>query len=125
MANIILFVYDPDQQMQFLYGYAQDCRSIVRSDDRGLTWSVTDQAEYSNVSILSLNLNPFTRKISSFQITAQCGASTKVCRNSESYSLMSGAPGSLQLQSGSIPWTAKIDGLWTLVSGGVISFDWF
>jgi len=49
VANINLFVYDTIQQMQYLYGYAQDGVSIVRSDDRGLTWSVTDFAEYSNV----------------------------------------------------------------------------
>jgi len=49
VANINLFVYDTVQQIQSLYGYAQDGVSIVRSDDRGLTWSVTDFAEYSNV----------------------------------------------------------------------------
>jgi hypothetical protein len=51
VANIKLFVYDANQQTQSLYGYAQDGVSIVRSDDRGLTWSVTDVAEYSNVRI--------------------------------------------------------------------------
>ncbi len=51
VANINLFVYDTQQQIQSLYGYAQDGVSIVRSDDRGLTWSVTDLAEYSNVRI--------------------------------------------------------------------------
>ncbi len=51
IANIKLFVYDANQQIQSLYGYAQDGLSIMRSDDRGLTWSVTDLAEYSNVRI--------------------------------------------------------------------------
>ena len=51
IANIKLFVYDTVQQTQSLYGYAQDGLSIMRSDDRGLTWSVTDLVEYSNVRI--------------------------------------------------------------------------
>jgi hypothetical protein len=55
VANIILFVYDANQQMQSLYGFAQDGASIVRSDDRGLTWSVTDSGEYSNVRIEFFN----------------------------------------------------------------------
>lgn len=49
IANIILFAYDPEQQIQSLYGYAQDGVSIMRSDDRGLTWVVTNFIEYSNV----------------------------------------------------------------------------
>jgi hypothetical protein len=55
VANIKLFVYDTNQQTQSLYGYAQDGVSIVRSDDRGLTWSVTNLAEYSNVRINFFN----------------------------------------------------------------------
>ncbi len=43
--------YITSQQTQSLYGYAQDGVSIVRSDDRGLTWSVTDLTEYTNVRI--------------------------------------------------------------------------
>lgn len=125
MANIVLFVYDPDQQIQSLYGYAQDGHSIVRSDDRGFTWSATDLIEYSNVRSTSFHSDNFTTKISFFQITAQCSASMKVCRSSESYSLMAGAPGYFALQSGSIPWTAAIDGLWTQSFGGFISFNWF
>lgn len=50
VANIKLFVYDPAEQLQFLYGYSQNGMSIMRSDDRGLTWSVTTSTEYSNVS---------------------------------------------------------------------------
>lgn len=49
VANIKWFVYDPLQQTQALYGYAQDGVSIVRSDDRGLTWFVTNMDEYTNV----------------------------------------------------------------------------
>lgn len=125
VANIVLFVYDPDQQIQSLYGYAQDARSIMRSDDRGMTWSVTDLLEYSNVRTTSFYSNTVPSKISCFQVTAQCSASAKVCRSSESYSLMSGAPGYFALQNGNIPWTAAVDGLWTQVSGGALSFDWF
>ncbi len=49
VANVQLFVFDSNQQTQSLYGYGQDGVSIVRSDDRGLTWSVTDLIEYTNV----------------------------------------------------------------------------
>lgn len=49
VANIDWFVFDPSEQLQFLYGYAQDGTSIMRSDDRGLTWSVVDANEYSTV----------------------------------------------------------------------------
>jgi len=55
VANIILFVFDSNQDIQSLYGYAQDGVSVVRSDDRGLTWSVTDLLEYSNVRIELFN----------------------------------------------------------------------
>ncbi|CAF0916171.1 unnamed protein product [Rotaria sp. Silwood1] len=106
VANIKLFVYDTVQQTQYLYGYAQDGVSIVRSDDRGIKWSVTDFAEYSNM-------------------TAQCNAGVTVCTMSESYPLMNGSPGYLQLQSGMVPWTASINGLWTQPSGGTLAFDWF
>ena len=58
-------------------------------------------------------------------MTAQCVASLKVCRASESYSLVNGAPNNVQLQSGAVPWTASINGLWTQSSGGVVIFDWF
>jgi hypothetical protein len=58
-------------------------------------------------------------------MTAQCIASSKVCTMSDSYSLMSGAPGNLQLQSGIVQWTASIHGIYTLPSGGVLAFDWF
>ncbi|CAF2076674.1 unnamed protein product [Rotaria magnacalcarata] len=106
IANIKLFAYDTVEQRQSLYGYAQDGLSIMRSDDRGLTWSVTTFAEYSNM-------------------IAQCNANSKVCTMSESYPLMSGSPGYLQLQNGAVPWTASINGLWTLPSGGNLAFDWF
>ncbi|CAF3743558.1 unnamed protein product [Rotaria socialis] len=106
IANIKLFVYDTVEERQSLYGYAQDGLSIMRSDDRGLTWSVTTFAEYSNM-------------------TAQCNANSKVCTMSQPYPLMSGSPGYLQLQSGAVPWTASIGGLLTLPSGGTLAFDWF
>ncbi|CAF3632430.1 unnamed protein product [Rotaria sordida] len=106
VANINLFVYDTVEQIQSLYGYAQDGVSIVRSDDRGLTWFVTDFAEYSN-------------------ITTQCNANLKVCTTSESYPLMNGSPGYLQMQSGIVSWTASINGLWTQPSSGTLVFDWF
>jgi hypothetical protein len=38
---------------------------------------------------------------------------------------MNGAPNYFQLQSGAVPWTASINGLWTQNSGGVVVFDWF
>lgn len=50
MANIILFAFDSIEQIQSLYGYAQDGVSIIRSDDRGLTWAVTTSLEYTNVN---------------------------------------------------------------------------
>jgi len=58
-------------------------------------------------------------------MTAQCTASLKVCTMSDSYSLMNGAPGYLPLQSGSVSWTAAINGLWTKPSGGSVAFNWF
>lgn len=58
-------------------------------------------------------------------MTSLCSTSLKVCTSSESYSLMYGAPGYFQLQSGSVQWTAAINGLWTLPSGGTVAFDWF
>lgn len=58
-------------------------------------------------------------------MTASCSSSPKVCTFSDSYSLMNGAPGNLQLQSGSVLWTASINGLWSLPSGGTIVFNWF
>ncbi|CAF2512453.1 unnamed protein product [Rotaria sp. Silwood2] len=106
VANIQLFVYDTVQQIQSLYGYAQDGVSIVRSDDRGLTWFVTDFAEYLNV-------------------TAQCNVNSTVCTMSESYPLMNSSPGYLQLQNGTVPWTASINGLWTQPLSGTLAFDWF
>ena len=51
VANIQLFVFDVSEQLQSLYGYGQDGVSIVRSDDRGKTWMVTDLVEYTNVSL--------------------------------------------------------------------------
>jgi hypothetical protein len=58
-------------------------------------------------------------------MTAQCTASLKVCTVSDSYPLMNGAPGYLQLQGGSVLWTASINGIWTQPSSGVLVFDWF
>jgi hypothetical protein len=49
----------------------------------------------------------------------------KVCTMSDSYSLMTTAPGYIQMQSGLVPWTASITGLWTQPSGGMLAFDWF
>ena len=54
VANILLFVYDAGEQIQSLYGYGQDGVSIVRSDDRGQTWLITDLVEYSDVSGTSI-----------------------------------------------------------------------
>jgi hypothetical protein len=50
IANIILFVFDTVEYTQYLYGYGQDGRTILRSADRGETWLVTNLDEYSNVS---------------------------------------------------------------------------
>jgi len=58
-------------------------------------------------------------------MTAQCDASLKVCTMSNSYSLMSGAPGYVQLQGGAVQWTAAINGIWSQPSGGIVVFDWF
>jgi len=123
VANIDWFVFDPSEQLQFLYGYAQDGTSIMRSDDRGLTWSVVDANEYSTVRNNAMTGQLFD--ISHFQVTTQCTSGVKTCRTSESYSLMSGAPGSQSLLSGAVQWTAAIDGLWTQSSGGSLAFDWF
>ncbi|CAF4036975.1 unnamed protein product [Adineta steineri] len=106
VANINLFVYDSNQQIQSLYGSAQDGVSIVRSDDRGLTWLITDNTEYSNM-------------------TAQCTAGLKVCTFSTSYPLTSGASGYTALQGGSGPWAASVKGVWTSSSSGVLAFNWF
>ncbi len=126
VANIILFVFDSNQDIQSLYGYAQDGVSVVRSDDRGLTWSVTDLLEYSNVRIELFNFIICHKKsLFVLKMTAQCTANLKVCRTSESYPLMNGAPNYFQLQSGAVPWTASINGIWTQYSGGVVVFDWF
>ena len=125
-ANIILFSYDPNEQIQSLYSYGQDRTSILRSDDRGQTWVVTDQVEYSDVSrvalVESLLQSPL---LVLFQITSKCAANTRVCTASDSYSLLSGAPGWLQLQSGNTLWSASIRGVWTQQSSGTLAFDWF
>jgi hypothetical protein len=38
---------------------------------------------------------------------------------------MNTAPGYVQMQSGAVPWTASVNGLWTQPSGGILAFDWF
>lgn len=59
-------------------------------------------------------------------MTALCDASVNVCTTSDSYPLASGSPGYLQLQDGSVSWTASINGLRTQPSGGgILAFDWF
>jgi hypothetical protein len=50
VANIIRFVYNAADEIQSLYGYGQDGKSLMRSDDRGKTWLVTHANEYSTVS---------------------------------------------------------------------------
>jgi hypothetical protein len=126
VANIILFVYDAGEQIQSLYGYGQDGVSMLRSDDRGLTWLVTDLAEYSDVSGVAIR-GDLVKTVMSvfFQINAKCSGSLRVCSASDSYPLMSGAPGWLQMQSGSTPWSASIRGVWTQQSSGTLAFDWF
>ncbi|UJR30625.1 hypothetical protein I4U23_018150 [Adineta vaga] len=106
VANINLFVFDTNEQIQSLYGFAQDGVSIIRSDDRGLTWAVTDQTEYTNA-------------------TSRCGT-TAVCKTSDTYALTYGASNAMTLmQAGLGPWTASVRGLWTQSSSGVLAFDWF
>ena len=53
VANIVLFAYDPIEQIQYLYGYGQDGRSIMRSIDRGQTWFVTSPSEFTMVNYFS------------------------------------------------------------------------
>lgn len=53
VGNINRFVFDVTEQIQSLYGYAQDGSTILRSDDRGLTWKVTDTVEYNNVRTIA------------------------------------------------------------------------